>query len=587
MYFRSTLRKTTIRVILRAISMFVMLGSILVMLGVGRLPTAMAQGKGPEAQGKGPQKVEVNIGAPVQMDTAALQINDAAALSPAQAEAQAAEISKGFNLPYDLQGYASNKQQAQDKAVKPTKEQAADVAEEAAASEMGPAAAPLEGDGTNSPAPSDPAATTNFIGLDENGLIPPDAMIAAGPSNLVEVVNDEIAVYTKSGGLAAGPFTLQAWFGRPAGDFIFDPTVMYRGGRFYVITLFRNSTTQVSEILLSASRTNNAAGAWCNYSFNGEQATTNWADFPRIGATSDKILIATNQFTWASNAFENNFLLELPKASIDACAGFGFTTWFSFFDSNGSLGFTLNPVLDYDAFGTSAFHLVNTRFGSASVITVWRKAAGGAWSRFDITTAAYGIPPGARQPGTATLVRTNDNRMLSAVKRYNKIWAIHTSSLNPGCGFNIASIHVIAINAPASTVTAPTLNHDLHYHGGCTLDYYYPAITVDGNGNMLMVFNRSSTGERPNVRFAGWHAASFPNQTTLIGGGGYFSSSIVGAVPGAFTETRGRWGDYSGISLDPVSPQQFVWVAGEILAGNNLWTTRIGKIWHSPVPSIP
>ena len=587
MYIKFTFRKAT-RVILNTISRFVMLGSILVMPGIGALPTAMAQ-----KQERQPTGVELNVGAPVEMVAAALQVRDATA--PAL-QAEAEEV---VNLPADPKQYAAEKQQAQEKAAKPSAEPVSDLtpAEDAGASDMGPALAHLEGEGNDGLGPLDPAATASFIGLDENGFLPPDTNIAAGPSNLVEVVNKEIAVFNKSGGLASGPFTLQTWFGRAASDNLFDPTVMFRGGRFYVVALFKNTTTQVSQILLSASRTSDAAGAWCNYTFNGEQATTNWADFPRIGATQDRILIATNQFTWAGNPpiFQNNFLHELPKAAIDACAGFGFTTWADFFNSDSSRGFTLNPVLDYDAFSASAFHLVNSISGSGSVITVWRRnVAAGTWTRFNIGTAAYSTPPLARQPGTAQRIATNDSRILSAVKRYNKIWAVHTSALNPGCGFNIAAVHVIAINAPASTTTAPTANHDLHYHGGCTFDYYFPAVTVDGNGNMLMVFNRSSTGERPNVRFAGWHAASFPNQTVLIGGGGYFSSGRVGLAPGAFTETRlvgnpprPRWGDYSGISIDPVSPQQNVWVAGQILSGNNFWTTQIGKIFHSPVPASP
>jgi hypothetical protein len=577
MYVLSTFRKTT-RVVLHMISRFVLLGSLLIVPGMGALPTARAQGQ--ERQPKG---VELSVGAPVEMDTAALQVMDSAAPAPTQVE----EV---FNLPADAKRYAAQKKRAQDKAARLSKAPVSDLAaeEDAGASEMGPALAPLESDGANGLTPLDPTATGSFIGLDENGRIPPDTMIAAGPSNLVEVVNDEIAVFNKSGGLASGPFTLQTWFGRAATDRVFDPTVIYRGGRFYVVALFKNTTTQVSQILLSASRTSDAAGTWCNYTFNGEQATTNWADFPRIGATQNRILIATNQFTWAGDIFQNNFLHELPKGPIDACAAFDFTTWFDFSNSDSTRGFTLNPVLDYDAFSTSAFQLVNSISGSGSVITVWRRnVAAATWTRFNISTAAYSTPPDARQPGTATRVATNDSRILSAVKRYNKIWAIHTSALNPGCGFNIAVVHVIAINAPASTTTAPTANHNLHYHGGCTFDYYFPAITVDGNGNMLMVFNRSSTGERPNVRFAGWHAASFPNQTTLIGGGGYFASGRVGLAPGAFTETRLRWGDYSGISLDPVSPQQNVWVAGEILSGNNFWTTQVGKIFHSPVPSSP
>jgi hypothetical protein len=507
-----------------------------------------------------------------------------------EAAPQAASETHAF-YPEDRQAFAKAKAEARGKAIGQTKDNTADTADAASAGGPGPAEAPLEATGESGPL--DPTGSTNFLGLDENGLIPPDTNIAAGPSNLVEVVNDEIAVYSKAGAVLVGPSTLQSWFGRAATDRIFDPVVTYRGGRFYVVTLFRNTTTQVSEILLSASTSNNATGGWCNYSFNGEQATTNWADYPRVGITADRILIATNQFNWTTNAHENNFLNNLPKASVDACAGFNFETWWDFFDSDGSRGFTLNPALDYDAFSSTAFYMVNAQHtgvnGGGSVMTVWRRVpASNTWTRFNIGVQAYNVPPGARQPGTATRVATNDPRILYAVKRYNKIWAFQTTSANPGCSANISAVHFIAINAPASTTTAPTANHDWIYHGGCDFDYYFPTGTVDGNGNMLAVFNRSSAAERPNLRFTGWHAANFPNQTAFpAGGGGYFASTRIGAAPGAFTETRGRWGDYSGVSLDPASPQQYVWIAGEVLAGNNFWTTRIGRITHAPVPSAP
>ena len=181
MSVRSTLRKT-VAGLLRALSLFVVLGSILAMT-VGRVPVALAQGQGPDRQ---PQGVERSIGAPVQMDTAALQVKEA----EESAQAPAGEVA---SLPIDLLSFATEKGQAQNKALKPSKEPASDASSDVeAASEMGPSAAPL--DGADGPAPLDPTSNKNFIGLDENGLIPPDTMIAAGPSNLVEVVNDEIAV---------------------------------------------------------------------------------------------------------------------------------------------------------------------------------------------------------------------------------------------------------------------------------------------------------------------------------------------------------------------------------------------------------
>ena len=42
-------------------------------------------------------------------------------------------------------------------------------------------------------------------------------------------------------------------------------------------------------------------------------------------------------------------------------------------------------------------------------------------------------------------------------------------------------------------------------------------------------------------------------------------------------ETRGRWGDFSGVAVDPVD-QSKVWVGGELLQANNSWKTQISEI---------
>ncbi len=83
--------------------------------------------------------------------------------------------------------------------------------------------------------------------------------------------------------------------------------------------------------------------------------------------------------------------------------------------------------------------------------------------------------------------------------------------------------------------------------------YYYPAIRADGGGNLIAVFNRSSTGEYVGV-YASGQPASAPNT---------FQMPVpVKAGEAPYTISPPRWGDYSGASLDP-SSSTMVWIAGE------------------------
>ncbi len=529
----------------------------------------------PSPQPPQPQKAQATASSPVHMDPAALPV----ATEP---NIDALEQNEVPLLTEDPQAFAAAKKSAASASRGPQNAVAGpDLPAEKSNSAQAENAAGPTNESSGGPTATAPVGGTAFRGINEAGWRPADTNIAAGMTNLVEVTNSRVAVYGKNGAVLRAPTALTAWFGYGAAAQVFDPSITYRGGRFYLVALHKDTATQTSLILVSVSTTGDATGAWCNYYLQGEQAQSNWADFPRVGATSNKLLIATNQFRWDNGFFENNLLLELPKASLDACAGFGYSTWWDFFNSNGTRGFTINPALDYDAFGANAFYMVNG-LGSGNSFTVWRRdIVGAAWQRYDVGTLAYSIPPDARQPGSLSLIATNDARVLTAVKRYNLLWLSQTVALNPGCGFNISAVHLAAINAPASTIAAPNMYWDQYYWADCNLDYYYPAAAPDGNGNMLFAMNRSSRSEYPNVRYSGWTFAQMPGQTTA----GLFGSTRLGAAVGAFYENREprRWGDYSGIAIDPQA-QDNVWAAGMILQANNSWTTQIGRITHR-VPS--
>src|SRR4029077_10533487 len=74
---------------------------------------------------------------------------------------------------------------------------------------------------------STPQHGPDFAGIGATGLSPPDGGVAAGPLQVLEVVNSSINVYDKTGTLLSSQ-TLNSffgWLGTPGTDFIYDPSI--------------------------------------------------------------------------------------------------------------------------------------------------------------------------------------------------------------------------------------------------------------------------------------------------------------------------------------------------------------------------
>ena len=100
------------------------------------------------------------------------------------------------------------------------------------------------------------------------------------------------------------------------------------------------------------------------------------------------------------------------------------------------------------------------------------------------------------------------------------------------------------------------------------LDYYYPSIAANADGDVVIGFSGSSA-----ARFAGTYAVL---GQTDAGGTTTFGTPVM-LKPGRAVETfspRNRFGDYSAVSLDPVDPKVF-WVIQEYVRSANNWATQI------------
>jgi hypothetical protein len=351
------------------------------------------------------------------------------------------------------------------------------------------------------------------------------------------------------------------------------------------VALYFNSSTLDSRVMVAVSANNSGTSSRCVYHFPGRffngTGDDSWTDFPKVGVTRDpanlgnsRLLIGGNLFRWSNNSYVNNTVFEINKANLDNCVAAGFTRWVGFSDANdNSVGFTPVPVTDYDESGGYGWYVLESRFGSGGGITVWRNRFGVGFERFLVDTINYSNPPAASQAGTGALIDTIDDRLQSAVGRYGITWGIHTLAVGGcGAGNDTADLHIFAINTPKNAA-APTINRDFLWFEACADHQYNAAISQDSHGNPSWVYTHSGDATFAHPRMNSYHLIENSAGSPVL----------VGAGPCACIETRGRWGDYSAASLDPLD-QRFIWVASETLVGSNFWGTRIARVLWSGSP---
>jgi hypothetical protein len=100
---------------------------------------------------------------------------------------------------------------------------------------------------------------------------------------------------------------------------------------------------------------------------------------------------------------------------------------------------------------------------------------------------------------------------------------------------------------------------------------------TDKNKNLVLTFNRSGEDEYIGAFLSGRREtdpAGLANSILIKEGAGNYI--VVGGG-------RNRWGDYSGIGLDP-RDQQTIWTHTEFASAKNRWGTWVGEIKVGPLP---
>jgi hypothetical protein len=485
----------------------------------------------------------------------------------------------------------------------------------------------------------DDAATTGFY------LIPPDPSGAAGPTHVVNVVNSTIEWYTKAGvmenrqRLASHPSlgVVGSFFASLAPlTSTFDPKVIYDqySERFIVTTMERTEfnamtgATNTSRVFVAVSDDSDPNGTWYFLQLNTEEligAGTTWADFPGLAVDSEAIYFTNNQFRHnnqpSPGTLQGQRLWIIAKAPFYSGgvatatrydptalananpAGDGAVPLITMQptqmhgDAPGGVG---NYLMAYSGIndGTNvAVQMIQVDDPLTAPTFTGYFSAWGTIAADDSLT----VFPGAPQSGTTRLIATGDRRFSqNAVYRDGSLYCaapIRRPTAAPADA-NQVTVHwfkidpvVIAtpVNDPPPTDQGNIGGEDIAV-GTYT---FFPSVAVNCAGDLAIGFAASAPSIFPGSYYTARLAADPAGTTqpagTLRAGVDYYIRDFTTSMTVA-----SRWGDYTGIWLDPSDERTF-WLFNEsaLTRGTNFGGSfseedgRWGTAWGGFIPPGP
>jgi hypothetical protein len=455
-------------------------------------------------------------------------------------------------------------------------------------------------------------------------FIPPDPMGAVGPNHLVSIVNASIEWHTKAGveensqGIGSGASgTAVGSFFAPLAPVnpLFDPKVLYdqHADRFVVVALelqdvTRGDPTDTSRILLAVSDDSDPNGTWYFHAINSKISLgglDRWADYPGFSVDEEAVYITSNMFAFGSGggSYGGSLLWIVDKGLGSGGFYDGGATGVAVYDPYAAVGqpgfaTTTQPAHVFGAGGIPGAGNAGTFLVAYSglsngvdeflgVIKVDDPLATSGGPLFlhqfigvgDIDNVALPMPD-APQAGTATLLETNDRRVLHAVWRADSLWVTAQVVPTSGPDSNEATAHWWEMYADGSGAIDLVQQGDVGGEDIAAGTYtFFPSIAVDGSGNMGIGFAASASSIFPSAAYTGrlsTEPAGTVQPSEILAAGQDFYVRTFGAG-------RNRWGDYSGIAIDPTDDMTFcafneyALTRGTLIGGEDgRWGTRWG-----------
>jgi hypothetical protein len=453
-----------------------------------------------------------------------------------------------------------------------------------------------------------PQHGTDFPGIGATGFSPPDGGVAAGPLQVLEVVNSSINVYDKNGNLLSSQ-TLNNFFsslGTPGSDFIFDPSIYFDffTGRFWVLATSENDNPNRSSLLIAVSAANDVTQGWLEYwtdaTLDGPNTSSNWCDYPHLGMDADAVYISCNQVAFPRTG-QNPGSFQYAKVRI--------STWDEFINdnccaawdmwalkegnNNGSTSFSVRPTLErFVGHGFGNFWVdAEGEGGSGNTFKVWQLSnptaccdgsGGPTLSSVEQPVGSYGVAPVAGQPlnfgQPVQGIDTDDTRILFSIYQFGHLSVGQTIACTQG---NTTTDSCAAFTEMDMSGFPAIANiNDWYLSQPAGEDVYYPFVDQNLNSDKTMVYTRSDGSSV----YPGAYYITIPNSSicTYCAGGEVTMQAGSANYVVDDPNQNNRWGDYHGAGTDP--DLLGIWVEGEYASALNTWSTDVEPSYNSYYP---
>jgi hypothetical protein len=412
-------------------------------------------------------------------------------------------------------------------------------------------------------------------------FVPPDTMAAAGPFEVVETVNDQVAVFNKSSGALTVTFDLNALgFPHAAGYSATDPRILFdqESGRWFLSVLEFNPITNASQVWFGVSQTASFSSVMMFYEPDNDPAQI--CDQPKMGVNTTMVSISCANFS--TTAFTGQTTWVVNKAQVEAFQ----VAQFNIMTTGPNSFFSITPAQSLTP--TTTAWMAENDSGNLGIacpaaslalisVTGVPPSAGFAFTCQAITATTAPVPavqPGSTVDGsgicTAGCIETDDARIASATYQGGRLWTGMTETCTPtGDTVLRDCMRLFQVATSGPTIANST---DIAATGSY---FSYPAVSMDLNGNLFVSYTASSATINPAAAVVTLLAGTTTvdtNQVIQPGGSAY--------VPPAGAN---RWGDYSAVAPDPdPNAAGNVWAAAEDTAGDNSWNTVLGQLSINP-----
>lgn len=426
---------------------------------------------------------------------------------------------------------------------------------------------------------------------------PSDANSSVGAMQVVETVNDDLAVFSKTGTTQFGPVTQQSVFsglkngGLCPSNGEGDATVRYdaMAGR-WVLSYFAFKTDAAGNPLapyfecVAVSQTSDATGAWNRYAF---QVTGAFPDYPKIAVWPDAYYVTYNLFAPGASSPQGD-VCALNRAAMLAGKAAPDTPCFT-------VSRPFSGLLPADMDGTSgppsgepevvlALGATNTTLDYWRFSVDWQAPAKSKLSGpVALKVAAYnpicdnsGCVP---QHGTPQQLAGLGDRIMYRLAYRNlggRQILVTDDSVSTGNGIGVRWYEFQLGSNGLAVDQQSTYQPD-------STDRWMGSIDLDEAGNIALGYSASSSQIDPGIRFTARRAGDPPGQMTLgeqtiINGRG----SQRGAQPQPY-----RWGDYTSMATDPTDGCTF-WYTNQYLPANGIdnWHTRLAAFRLPGCPPV-